>query len=120
METPVNIFELLARVILLAKKYPEAIYQKAEGEYTCRNFIGKVLNGPDEEGCIVGQSLRELGVDETCKLANYGGVTRLVHDRIVTSDLTAEQTLIDIQCYQDNGYTWGRSVKMALGYESAD
>jgi hypothetical protein len=101
-------------VVRLAKEYPNAVYCKKSG--SCHNFLGGVKNGPDKEGCIVGQAfsnLREFSEDEKDDYSDACSCDMMRNfccDFEETSNLS--KFVLDVQFYQDIGWSWGESVKL--------
>lgn len=98
-------------VKLLAKQYPDARYQRPTSG-VCEYASGTVKNGPDTEGCIVGQAIREVAPEYVDKiryskssaygLFGYSDNTEYVAKWIST-----------VQVNQDVGRTWGEAVDIA-------
>lgn len=114
----VTIDDVVSTVKELAKKYPNARYclPKGSGSGGCENVRGIVENGPPEEGCIIGQSLRILGVPEDLIDGEYGVEESLdlcsIHYESF-GEMLPITFLIEVQENQDTGDTWGDAVEKA-------
>lgn len=117
--------EVLSHVILLAAKYPQAKYIRPNPN-ACMNFTGKVEEGPEEEGCIIGQALRRMGLNESncpdqCAVRHLAGF--LSYDdaigtlEVIERDIPhVAELLARIQEAQDDGFCWGEALSLALTY----
>ena len=104
--------ELITQVRQLATDYPNARYHKAAGSSYCEYADGTVTNGPDHEGCIMGQAARLLEID----LSNWGRVE--IHQLLDDEgwdmhDYNAIDWLTQVQQIQDGGSTWSDAIVIA-------
>lgn len=107
-----DIIELANRICDLGEKYPNAIYQYAE-EGQCNYGKGKVANGPDEEGCIIGQAMPEDIRKKVCNMDDYAINILPEYMDYEETDVN-ERLLSQIQCVQDaqdSGKPWGYAVQ---------
>jgi hypothetical protein len=98
---------LVAKVKELGEKYPDAIYEKLPiemGPQRCSYSKGKVINGPEREGCIIGQALVELGIDLECVKDNNS-----INNYFESCE--EADWLCDVQDLQDRGKSWGEVQK---------
>ena len=127
---------VIRKVRALAEAYPEARYVQLPGG-SCSYYRGTVENGPDSEGCIVGQAI----IPEISVLKPEGDIYELFSDYlnlcVFSWDTPIEalaqfdedefssyvdhtndaipllQWLQTVQSYQDGGATWGSAVRQA-------
>lgn len=90
------------------------VYTKEEGEVSCLNWH----NTEGKPGCIIGWLMRKLGAsDDLLSRNTTGGAARLTVAISREMDLeftaVAVYTMGTVQSYQDNGVTWGESVRLA-------
>lgn len=116
--------DVAREAIRLAYEHPDAIYEAADG--TCR-YAGGTAAG--RTGCLFGQALRALGVDETT-LAERGdqvdpaiedvpGISQLLGLLGVDAPVTFNgdkyegigAALDQTQTFQDNSAPWGRAIR---------
>lgn len=112
----------------IAEKGEDYVYPKAEAGW-CTNFDSDT----SAPSCIVGHILaykgmtyaqmlgREVAVnDEALPINrvdyNSSGICALVGDGLVQADNKTEQFLSELQQLQDNGTSWGNSLRSALEY----
>lgn len=101
-------------VRLLAEQYPNAIYRPAKKGEACSNIRGHVENGPQTEGCIVGQAIRMSGnchlISEMYTDSQYTPVNMFTKNQF---DALEVKFLHLVQFYQDYEETWENAVKLA-------
>jgi hypothetical protein len=110
-----EIKQLVARVRDLAARYPDAVYKGERGLFGCSYVAGRVDNGPDSCGCLLGQAAQPgtrlhtamqersaRGIGSMC--AGLGAVA------VMTLDV---EWLHTVQNFQDAGKTWGNAVVIA-------
>ena len=122
--------DIVEGVRLLARKHPDAVYtmpENQEGETIgCAYTRGKVIDGPQSEGCVIGQVLLGLhynpdDLDSYDEFGNWMGVGPAVSGLVTDLGLTDEEDdpnfmwLVCVQMKQDNGTPWGIAVKEADG-----
>lgn len=117
-ECPQNTFtveELIKKVRELAGQYPEAVYQRYDGQ--CLYNYGDVLNGPQTKGCLFGQAIKMLlpntELNHQCSICGLLSLLD-VDFRHYGTWLTRCQT------GQDNGATWSCTVRNADLYSPID
>lgn len=104
--------EVLAKVIQLAVQYPKARYYT--DNKVCYNFNGKVDDGPDSEGCIIGQAMQLLGfTPQNCP--DGMAVSGLISRGIIEKDKDVGTQLQYIQTYQDQKVAWGLVLNRCVG-----
>lgn len=102
---------ILDNVVTLIKKYPEAKYFPPGGKLgACFNNRGKVVDGPKEEGCIIGQACRMSGVTLE---DGEGGVLSAYNRREFQDENGIRFILRRVQERQDSGYTWKEALETA-------
>ena len=101
---------LINRIRKLADKYPGATYTPIDDE-SCSYTRGKVENGPEQEGCIVGQAA--YGYLRIPLDMDRSGVGTLVIDTRVQGSEEEIAWMSEVQNQQDGGQTWEASVKAA-------
>lgn len=115
--------KLLAQVVALTQKYPNATYcppTTANGFISCNYFAGVVKDGPEQAGCIVGQALQLLGFTAS-DCSNTADVHGLVADgNIIQDHKLAVPILKEIQCSQDGGMSWGLCLQNAIDAFSSE
>lgn len=68
----------------------------------------------DQPGCIVGHVLHQFGVSLETLKQSEGASARSVLSRVAPfTNKYVRDLLADVQDYQDNGYSWGESVRRA-------
>lgn len=101
--------QLRDEVVRLGTEYPNAKYITTNYG-TCYYNKGKVANGPDAEGCIFGQALRNLGVPAE-------SLTKIQSINLVLEALNIEYggySFMSCQRSQDLGCTWGEAIKALM------
>lgn len=127
---------IVNKVRNIANAYPDAVYNTDEDTGQCSYYKGFVENGPDQEGCIVGQAMvPEIAVTisgdviEACtdglNLIYWQEAIDAGYDAIeggfpieeypdVSDDVAPLLNwLSEVQALQDSGYSWGTAVKQA-------
>ena len=102
--------KIVEEVRALAEKYPNAVYQHVDS--WCHNLKGKVDNGPDCEGCLIGQAVRNAGfMFPPC--CERDGARSLMYKLGFDKDHSLSRWLGNVQTVQDGGHTWGVAVSVA-------
>lgn len=114
----IKVSDLHAKVIEIAKKNPDTIYEERVKEIhevysggTCRYVINST------PACLVGVALSELGMSnqDLAKCDHVGSIRIVVHefkDSIFEiDDYSLLGELAGIQRQQDDGMSWGDAVK---------
>jgi len=103
--------DLIGEVRALAKEFPKCVYDSSNG---CRYTKGKCENGPDSEGCIIGQAAVRAGGDLT-KFEDYTtqGIKHILHHCNIVENRKEYWWLNEVQKHQDDGTTWEYAVKVA-------
>lgn len=112
-----SVKEIEAKVRELASKYPDAEYQTPDT--ACYYTQGRVRNGPEREGCLMGQALIELNPNEEEYLAHQDvgesvGIMDILgqmHD--VPDDPETSRWLDRVQASQDGGQSWAEAIAHA-------
>ncbi len=109
----VTIKALVREVRELVEEYPNARYSNDTG---CSYTLGEVVNGPQHDGCIIGQAAKRLGIME---LFRYGD-GEAIHGETVADILSVRlgidkddpglEWLNKVQHEQDLGAPWGQAV----------
>lgn len=102
----IDIPALHATVRQLAETYPNARYNRYGTG--CRYSLGTVDDGPDEDGCIVGQAFRLIGIDP----AQFDEETPVPPVHRITDEPSGSWISI-VQSRQDIGWTWGQALAEA-------
>lgn len=115
--------KIVRRVKWLCKKYPAAEYTNEEGN--CQYTKGRVLAGPKQEGCLVGQALlhvcpeyrNKLEIIDTKTMKSASkciiGLGFFRKSKVSDDSIKKLQFLDDIQSYQDEGHTWSNALVRA-------
>lgn len=109
MSHNITVRNVIDQVISLAKEYPEAKYYS---EFGCYYHIGKVTDGPEEEGCVFGQALRKLGFknEQFCGsiIADVFCYLNIESDAEPAHGANMEYSWCQsFQFHQDQGHCWG-------------
>lgn len=129
-------------IMMLAEKYPNAVYQKCDNR--CSNVKGRVIDGPVESGCIVGQAVRLSQSPELLANLYSPAGSAVSAETLLMWDISKYASLTDfdvarfskhtakkidcvdpadirfaqsVQLKQDSGSTWGDAVAEALNEE---
>jgi hypothetical protein len=108
----IKVSEIYTKVVELATKYPNASYFRYAD--FCHNVLGKVSNGPEETGCIIGQSIRQIDSTffDTNPLSGKSSIYGLVNDGLIQNDDEALfMKLRKIQSNQDMSISWGECIR---------
>lgn len=113
----IKLNDLQKEVRRLAAEYPNAIYQSLDG---CYYNAGIVANGPDTEGCLLGQAIRNLDPEIFEDIGMDGDdIASLIQymdehfDNSEDKEGNIENWFSIVQGQQDNGETWSEAVKIA-------
>ena len=115
--------ELLDEVVRVGEDDPEFVYvdNEDEDDLIC-SYLGQSTENPTGQCCIVGQALQNLGVDredllEVEGVVAWSAVSRLLGESIQEGISVDKElnTIWMIQGFQDDGNSWGRSVKLGVG-----
>lgn len=112
----INLSDLKNEVIKLALEYPDAIYKDVNG---CYYGTGLVINGPETEGCLIGQGICRLDeevFEEITSIYNgesFNSLIRSFKNYFLIDDEENKRWLIDTQTKQDEGLTWKKAVDYA-------
>lgn len=116
----IQLSDLKNKVIELGTVYPNAIYAPVRCEY----HMGVVTNGPETEGCLIGQAIRLLNPTLPELIAENGGNFKEILQTYPTEFDTSEEDSASIadwlgrvQDVQDNHLTWGEAISVDLGVE---
>ncbi|WP_338781766.1 hypothetical protein [Streptomyces sp. DG1A-41] len=110
--------QVLSTLRDVAEESPEKVYvapAHLRDEWGSCYYVHRDEEGNESAGCIVGQVLHRLGVPlAELKKAETLGATAAV--RLTTEGVsdTVATFLRYVQCKQDRGQTWSRSVRDAL------
>lgn len=113
--------DVLNEVIRLSDEDPDFIYTTQPGRenpLSC-GYAGRETGTTEGRSCIVGQALQNLGVpkDELVDLIDHAGKVITTHLNIHAKDRYDSyylNKLTDIQLHQDNGVSWGDSVRKVI------
>ncbi len=109
----------------LATLYPNAIYIEPDDAGACMYTVGEVNNGPQRDGCIIGQALLIEGIAadasnmENMEVGAPDMLRQLVNDEHLAQDIagidqsTVRQWFGWVQSVQDGGVTWAEAVRQA-------
>lgn len=116
----IKLNDLQKEVRRLANQYPNAIYQSPNGFNGCYYNVGIVANGPDTEGCLLGQAIRNLEPEIFEAItADSDDIVSLIcimnedFDNSEDEEGDIEKWLSIVQGQQDGGKTWSEAVKIA-------
>lgn len=110
--------QVVAEVRKLAEERPDFVYRSQPGSSPDCSYLGAYMPEEGEpytgEGCIVGQALTRLGVDETAlrTVEGQGARGALVDLGIQCSQVDLDW-LSEVQSYQDDHRSWRQSVLWA-------
>lgn len=120
--------KVIAEIRTLAQERPDFVYidqryeyeteeEREEGFHAC-GYAGYTAGSTLGEGCIVGQALSRLGVDEETLLYHDGAsgnnvVARLSDDWASPANSDAYRWIKMVQRQQDDGSAWGDAVSYA-------
>lgn len=112
----INLEDLVKKVIEIAQKNPNVVYDKtAERSGQC-HYMPSDAN---PEGCIMGFAFREIGVDlnpDWEGLSIHGILSSRIGHESIDDYLRVRyiEFLDAVQMNQDKGNSWGKSVEMAI------
>lgn len=114
----IDITKLIAEVRRLAAQYPDYIYWKPTGLRYCSYVSGKVENLSGDicpnQGCIFGQALRNLYPDfDFTEIEQKKGIGEFLDEQGLPPHEPDHIWCVDVQCNQDFGMTWRKSVNEA-------
>lgn len=119
----VDLHKLEDEIIKLAEERPEHTYEgaKVTKEAGGCSYVGTKLGVVGGEGCIVGQALMRLGVSEDYLREIEAGAGSLNAKELLSrgrrlfntenNDSGTMRTILLVQGNQDDGLTWGESVR---------
>lgn len=101
-------------IVKLCEEYPYGKYIKTQGPGpTCMYTKGVVMNGPETQGCVVGQAISRVCPDKFryCVVKENSGGNISPAYILFNSDFISS-----VQSNQDDGNTWGESLRLAKSY----
>ena len=123
--TAIKTTDLYNKIVEVANKNPNTIYPERVIElfddpskaFPYETFCNYVVN--NKPACIVGVALHELGmsIDKLKELDDYYGGIGTVFEKIEESVIECdgmESAIKNIQCRQDDGFSWGVCVSREL------
>lgn len=112
--------KITEEVIKICKEYPNAIYKKSYTGTgpTCKYSQYIVLNGPDTEGCVIGQGIRRACPEKFAEIVDIETNSKIINGSVFwsmdsASTVFGEGLLADIQSHQDQGRTWGEALRLS-------
>lgn len=96
--------QLIKTVLKLGEDRPDNVYSKPEDSDFCHYDRGKCTDG--STGCIMGQALRQLGVEATLN----GAIDTLLTMLDVQMTEAERTALVDVQQRQDLEIPWGTAI----------
>ena len=127
--TGLNFLDALKQeLIKLGTENPNFIYNPG-GKGSCyydgpaRLQLGNVIVGPECKGCIIGQALQNMGWNDDYEFNAAFNVSWLLRGSGITSFIKDEDSnsfneymllLRRVQASQDDGKSWGESIKPLL------
>lgn len=102
--------QLKEEVIRLGSEYPNAVYGTGTG--LCFYNQGKASDGPEAEGCIFGQAIRNLGSEFNEDGTISRCSTKFDFPKLDRSNHKLFDLFQEVQKLQDYGATWGKAIKV--------
>lgn len=93
-----------------AEKYPHAVYDSVSIHGACLYDEGRVLEGPEREGCILREVVEYLAPE---KLDSREGIAAVLEDARVSLHPDTLRVLESMQFAQDVGVRWGVAWRRA-------
>jgi hypothetical protein len=115
---PRSLDDIIENVRDLAEQYPDAVYRSGM-HGLCSYTSGKAENGPDGEGCLLGQASissffedYDLSLNE--RVMVHSVICKLEREGLL-KDVTDQKVkwLKEVQYYQDRRNTWSEAVRGA-------
>ena len=113
-----TVADVIEQVRALAAERPEFVYRSTstdDGDHPSCSYV----TGADGQGCIIGQALMRLGVEEE-RLADLEdsipggmGADTLLFRLLGRGYAEGEMWISAVQASQDTGIPWGKAVKIA-------